>query len=44
MHALIKTLTVIASTGAWTAAASAQTAYQSGATPYIEIKNELPAN
>ena len=43
MHLLIKTLAAIAATGAWAAAASAQTAYQSGATPYIEIKNEPPA-
>jgi len=43
MHLFIKTLAAIAATGAWAAAASAQTAYQSGATPYIEIKNEPPA-
>ena len=43
MHTFIKTLTVIANTAAWTAGASAQTAWQSGATPYVEIKNEPPA-
>jgi hypothetical protein len=43
MHTFIKTLTVIATAAAWTAGASTQTAWQSGASPYVEIRNEPPA-
>lgn len=43
MHILIKSLSMTATLVALTTAASAQTAREGGATPYIEIKNEPPA-
>ena len=42
MHTCIKTFALAATTFALTTVASAQTAWQGGATPYIEIKNEPP--
>jgi uncharacterized protein DUF6130 len=42
MHILFKLLSMTATLTALTTAASAQTAWQGGATPYIEIKNEPP--
>ena len=42
MHILIKSLSMTATLVALTTAASAQTAREGGATPYIEIKNEPP--
>ena len=42
MHTCIKTLALAATTFALTTVALAQTAWQGGATPYIEIKNEPP--
>jgi len=43
MHTSIKTFVLVAAATAQTTGAPAQTAYQGGATPYIEIKNEPPA-
>src|SRR5678815_4769947 len=42
MRSLIKALAVVATITAVTERAPAQTAWQGGATPYIEIKNEPP--
>ena len=42
MHNFIKSLAMTSALTALAVAASAQTAWQGGATPYIEIKNEPP--
>ncbi|WP_341632212.1 DUF6130 family protein [Sphingomonas agri] len=42
MHFIIKTYAIVTTATALTTGASAQTAWQGGATPYIEIKNEPP--
>src|SRR4249919_1760171 len=42
MRSFIKALAAIATIAAVTGRAPAQTAWQGGATPYIEIKNEPP--
>ena len=42
MHTCFKTFALAATTVALTTGASSQTAWQGGASPYIEIKNEPP--